>query len=205
MPYFVGAPEAVPAYNSEGTAAADSIFRGTEMNEVKATEAKQTTPVQIIYPSEEHFAGFHEALSAVARERIYIEMIEAPPLEKVSGFQRKLVSKNGPVYYAVQNDRVVGWCDIHPNENPRTAHRGGLGMGLLPEYRGQGIGSQLLKKTLDHAEDFGLEKVELYVYTTNVPAIALYKKFGFEQEGLIKKYRKLDGQYFDCLIMSQFL
>lgn len=161
--------------------------------------------IEIVYPSEKYFGSFHEALSKVARERVYIEMIEAPPLEKVSGFQKDLISKNGPVYYAIHNDRVVGWCDVFPEENPRQSHRGGLGMGLLPEYRGKGIGSKLLKAVMDHAKKFGLEKVELHVYTSNEHAIALYKKFGFEQEGLIKKYRKLDGKYFDCLAMGKFL
>lgn len=161
--------------------------------------------IEIIYPCEKYFKSFHEALSAVAKERVYIEMIEAPPLEKVSSFQSGLISKNGPVYYAIENDRVVGWCDIFPDENPRLKHRGGLGMGLLPEYRGLGLGSKLLSAVLDHAKKFGLEKVELNVYTSNTSAIALYKKFGFEQEGLIKKYRKLDGEYFDCLAMGKFL
>lgn len=161
--------------------------------------------VEIVYPSEKYFPSFHEALSFVAKERIYIEMIEAPPLEKVSSFQRDLISKNGAVYYAIHNDRVVGWCDVFPEDNPRQSHRGGLGMGLLPDYRGKGIGSMLLKAVLDHAKKSGLEKVQLHVYTSNTPAVALYKKFGFEQEGLIKKYRKLDGQYFDCLVMGKFL
>lgn len=159
----------------------------------------------IIYPSEKYFKSFHDALATVAHERVYIEMIEAPPLEKVASFQSGLISKNGPVYYAVNNDRVVGWCDVFPEDNPRQNHRGGLGMGLLPEHRGQGLGSKLLSSVLDHAKKFGLEKVELHVYTSNISAVALYKKFGFEQEGLIKKYRKLDGQYFDCLAMGKFL
>ncbi|MGE3683922.1 MAG: GNAT family N-acetyltransferase [Bdellovibrionales bacterium] len=160
---------------------------------------------QVVYPSEKYFASFYNALSVVARERVHIEMIEAPPFEKVSGFQRDLISKNGPVYYAIQDERVVGWCDVFPEENPRQSHRGALGMGLLPEFRGKGIGSKLLEAVLNHAKAFGLEKVELHVYTTNTPAIALYEKFGFEREGLIRKYRKLDGQYFDCFAMGKFL
>lgn len=94
---------------------------------------------------------------------------------------------------------------IYPEENPGQNRRGGLGMGLLPEYRGQGLGSKLLGSVLDHAKNFGLEKVELHVYTSNQTAIALYKKFGFEIEGLIKKYRILDGEYFDALTMAKFL
>lgn len=160
---------------------------------------------EIIYPSEKYFKSFHEALSIVAQERIYIEMVEAPPIEKLSTFQSDLIAKNGPVYYAINNDRVVGWCDIFPEDNPRQNHRGGLGMGLIPEFRGQGLGSQLLSAVLDHAKKIGLEKVELHVYTSNMAAIALYKRFGFEEEGLIKKYRKIDGQYFDCLAMAKFL
>ena len=67
---------------------------------------------KIIYPQEKYYPSFHEALNAVAKERIYIEMIEAPPLEKVAGYQRGLVDMNGPVYYAVVGEKVVGWADI---------------------------------------------------------------------------------------------
>lgn len=159
----------------------------------------------IVYPSEKYFRSFYEALSRVARERIYIEMIEPPPFEKVVEFQRGLIAKDGPVYYAIENENVVGWCDVFPESNPRQNHRGALGMGLLPEYRGKGLGSKLLAAVLAQAQKFGLEKVELHVYTSNSAAIALYKKFGFEQEGLIRRYRKLDGEYFDCLVMGKFL
>ena len=161
--------------------------------------------IEIIYPQKKYFKSFHEALDTVARERVYIEMIEAPPFQKVFGFQEQLVASNGAVHYAVHEERVVGWCDIFPSDNPRQAHRGGLGMGIVPGFRGQGLGSRLLAKTLEHASRSEMEKVELHVYTSNTAAIALYRKFGFEEEGLIKKYRKLDGRYFDCLAMAKWL
>lgn len=161
--------------------------------------------VQIIYPQEKFIPSYHQALTKVASERFFIEMLVPPPLEKVIGYQKDLISKNGPVYYALDGDKVVGWCDVFPEDSPRQSHRGGLGMGLIPEYRGQGIGSKLLAAVIEHSKKFGLEKIELNVYTTNTSAIALYKKHGFEQEGLIKKYRKLDGKYFDSLVMGKFL
>lgn len=161
--------------------------------------------VKIVYPSESLFPSFHKALNEVAQERIYLEMIEAPILDEVSSFQSELISKRGPVYYAVKNGEVVGWCDVFPESNPRMAHRGSLGMGIVKAYRGQGIGGRLLSAVLLHAKEFGLEKVELSVYTTNTAAIALYRRAGFLEEGLIKRYRKLDGQYQDCLTMGIFL
>lgn len=160
---------------------------------------------RIEYASIDLIPSFHRALGAVARERIFLEMIEAPPLARVAIHQSELITRNGPVYYAVEGNRVVGWVDISPKESPRQAHRGTLGMGLVEEFRGQGLGSKLLKEVLAHAKRFGLEKVELQVYSNNQPAIALYRKFGFEDEGLLRHYRKLDGIYFDCLTMAKFL
>ena len=78
-------------------------------------------------------------------------------------------------------------------------------MGVVKTHRGHGLGSQLMEAALAHSKKIGLEKIELTVYTENFAAIALYKKMGFANEGLVKKYRKLDGRYFDCLAMAKFL
>jgi RimJ/RimL family protein N-acetyltransferase len=161
--------------------------------------------VRIVYPTEDLFRSFYEALTEVARERVYLEMIEPPPFEKVAAFQRSLVEKKGPVFYAVDGETVVGWCDAFPVDHPRMKHRASLGMGIVGGYRGKGIGAQLLKAVIEQAKAFGLEKIELHVYTTNAPAIRLYEKVGFEREGLIRKYRQLDGVYYDSLMMSYFL
>lgn len=98
----------------------------------------------------------------------------------------------------------MGWVDISHAENFRLKHRGHLGMGCISAARGQGVGSKLMEQALAHAQNIGLEQVELSVYTTNRAAIRLYEKFGFVQVGLIKNYRKLDGRSFDCMNMIKF-
>lgn len=161
--------------------------------------------VQIQYANEKYFESFHKSLDLVARERIYIEMIEGPPLASVTDFQKKIIAANAPAYYAIAGGQVVGWADINLSSNPRMQHRGFLGMGLLPEWRGKGLGTKLLMAVIEHSKKIGLEKLELNVYTNNTAGIALYRKCGFVQEGLIKNFRKLDGVYFDCLTMGLFL
>lgn len=162
--------------------------------------------IKIVHAGKAYFPSFHQALDSVAREGVHIEMVEAPSLREVSAFQDKLIKTNCPVFYAVDdNNQVVGWCDIARSDNPRLCHRGSLGMGLVQSFRGQGIGSQLIKAALDHGRQISLEKVELMVFTDNAPAIALYKRFGFFEEGVRQKYRKLGAQYFDCLMMGLFL
>jgi RimJ/RimL family protein N-acetyltransferase len=165
----------------------------------------EENPVSIQYASEALIPSMRDCLDAVAREIIYIEMVEAPVLEKLRDFQMSLIKDKAPNFYALRNGEVVGWCDISLSKHPRMLHRGSLGMGLRADHRGRGLGTKLLQAAIEHAKKVGLEKVELSVYTDNLPAIALYRKQGFEEEGLRKKFRKLNGKYYDCLLMAKFL
>jgi putative acetyltransferase len=160
---------------------------------------------QICYGTESLIPSFYETLNVVAHERVYLEMVEAPPFAEILSFQRGLISNHWPVYYAVDADKVVGWVDINILKGPPMEHRGVLGMGLLQGYRHQGLGRKLLQAAIEHATNMGLEKIELQVYTENTGAIALYRKMGFVEEGLQRHFRKLDERYFDCMLMAKFL
>lgn len=48
-----------------------------------------------------------------------------------------------------------------------------------------------------------LRRVELTVYTDNEPAIALYRKFGFVEEGTLRDYAFRDGEFADALSMAR--
>lgn len=58
-----------------------------------------------------------------------------------------------------------------------------LGMALLPESRGRGIGRVLLAALLEGLRDRGTERVSLSVDPRNEPAMKLYRRFGFEEVG----------------------
>ena len=75
------------------------------------------------------------------------------------------------------------------------SHCGTLGVGLLPEFRGKGIGRQLMRRTIDAAFAFGLTRIELTVREGNAKAIGLYKSLGFEMEGLHRNAVFIEGQY----------
>ena len=75
-------------------------------------------------------------------------------------------------------------------------------MGLLPEYRGKGFGERLLRDTLAAAGTFGFTRIELGVFATNSRAIALYRKAGFVQEGIKRKFLLIDGVYIDEILMA---
>ena len=140
----------------------------------------QALPDATIAPmAPEYVESFHRALDTVGRERRYLTLLEAPPLPDVREFVLSAIKKGDPQFVALVKGEVVGWCDIRRHDFPAHAHRGTLGMGIIPAYRGQGLGLRLLKTTLEKAGEAGFVRIELAVYGDNTRAIALYDKAGF--------------------------
>lgn len=148
-------------------------------------------------------AGYHECLGTVARERIYLGLVDAPDLEACGRWMKLIRGRDFPFVVARAGDRVIGWCDIEPDERTGYRHMGRLGMGLLPEWRGRGIGARLLAAALAEADRIGLERIELEVFSGNGPAQRLYRGFGFVVEGVKRKARKVDGHYDDHVLMAR--
>jgi len=151
---------------------------------------------------EEHIEGFHAALDAVSRERAYLAFLEAPPIEEVRAFVDRNIARGYPQLVALDQGRVVGWCDVLPMDRPVMRHCGVLVMGLLPAYRGRGIGEQLMRRSLSAARELGLSRIELSVRADNTRAAALYAKLGFQVEGSKRRAFLVDGVHHDLVVMA---
>ncbi|HZM33383.1 MAG TPA: GNAT family N-acetyltransferase [Burkholderiales bacterium] len=91
--------------------------------------------------AEEHIEGFRSVLDSVAKERRYLAFLEAPSLDESRAFVRRNIKKGYPQCVALIEANVVGWCDVLPIDRPTKAHGGVLGVGVLLEHRGKGIGT----------------------------------------------------------------
>jgi ribosomal protein S18 acetylase RimI-like enzyme len=158
--------------------------------------------VEIVPITQDHIGGFHRTLDFVAREGRYLAFVEGPPLENTRAFVLDHIRRGHPQFVAVSAGEVVGWCDVTPKERPIYAHSGVLGMGLLPQFRGQGIGTNLIRSTLAATRTIGLHRVELTVRQNNTRAIELYKKVGFRVEGLQRDAVQIDGLYENIVCMA---
>jgi RimJ/RimL family protein N-acetyltransferase len=158
---------------------------------------------RIVPIAEEHISGFRAAVDVVARERKYLAFLEAPPLEDVGSFVRNNIEHRYPQFVVLSAGTVIGWCDVLPNRTRVIyAHCGTLGIGLLPEFRGKGIGRGLMQRTIDAAFAFGLTRIELTVRESNANAIALYKSLGFAIEGLHRNAVCIEGEYENLYSMA---
>ena len=83
---------------------------------------------------------------------------------------------------------------------------GEIGMAVAREWRGRGVGAALLTAAIAWARERGLHKLSLSVFPHNAAAIALYRKFGFVEEGRrVKHYRRASGELWDALDMGLLL
>jgi RimJ/RimL family protein N-acetyltransferase len=154
----------------------------------------------------EHAAGFHACLDAVAREQRWLAQTRALALEKVEGFVRDSVAGDAVQFVALdEQGHVVGWADIFPQWADAVRHDGGVGMGLLPAWRGQRVGERLLQACLAKARTQGLTRIHLHVRADNTRAIRLYERLGFETECVMRRAMRFDGVYYDAMQMSLLL
>jgi RimJ/RimL family protein N-acetyltransferase len=159
--------------------------------------------IKIVPIAPEHVEGFWNVLDIVARERKYLVFTEAPPIASTREFVMNNIAARNPQLVALAAGEVVGWCDVRRDHWPAHAHCGTLGMGILPAFRGQGLGKQLMQATLDAAHIEGFVRVELTAHADNLRAIALYEKLGFVHEGLTRDSVCIDGRFVDSIAMAR--
>jgi putative acetyltransferase len=100
---------------------------------------------------------------------------------------------------------VVGSAGVHPaGPALRRRHAMHLGISVAPAMQGQGVGSALMAALVDYADRWAqVLRLELTVFTDNLPAIALYRRFGFQIEGTHRAYALRDGVYVDAHAMAR--
>lgn len=102
-------------------------------------------------------------------------------------------------------EKVAGQLSLMVDPSPRRNHVATFGMGVSEHYQGQGVASALMQEMVNLCDNWlRVERIELTVYTDNIAALALYRKFGFEVEGTGKRFAFRDGQYVDACYMARF-
>ena len=78
-----------------------------------------------------------------------------------------------------------------------------IGMLVVSEWRGRGVGRELLTAGIQWAKQHGAHKMTLQVWPHNAAARALYAKFGFEEEGYLRRHwRRNNGEVWDSIVMG---
>jgi len=136
--------------------------------------------------------GANELNMTVEQEERYIEGLSDSP--------------TSTLLVGTIDDEIVCVGSISAPKRERIAHQCNLAMSVLKAFWGLGVGTYLLSALIDFAKSTGkLEIIHLQVLVNNERAIALYKKMGFIEIGVFPKFAKINGQYFDDILMNLYL
>ena len=122
-------------------------------------------------------------------------------LQSLSEYEHILVAETGES----GTPTVVAIVGLHINKNPRLRHSASVGIMVHTAHQGKGVGTALLKKVIDLADNWlMLVRLDLTVFTENQGAVKLYQKFGFEIEGTKKFAAIRHGKYADEYLMARY-
>jgi L-amino acid N-acyltransferase YncA len=137
-----------------------------------------------------------EIFAAVAAERNGIAT--EPPVDVEARTALFARTAAGSVV-AVTGSQIIGMLHIEVSQHGF----GEVGMLVDRDWRGRGVGSALVQEAISRARGQGLHKLCLEVFMHNTAAIALYRKFGFVEEGRrIGQYRRASGELWDSIVMG---
>ena len=100
-----------------------------------------------------------------------------------------------------ENGAVVGLYILHPNNIGRCGHLCNASYAVKKDLRGMHIGEILVRDCMKTAKTLGFGILQFNaVVKSNKPALALYKKLGFVQLGVIPNgFLMKDGRYEDII------
>lgn len=122
-------------------------------------------------------------------EAIFIpEGMEPPPKDIIERPELKLYYEDfgsgeaDHCFVAEDDGKVVGavWTRIMEDYGHVDSQTPSFAISLIREYRGQGIGTELMKKMLEHLKNQGFKKTSLAVQKSNY-AVRMYEKVGFRK------------------------
>jgi RimJ/RimL family protein N-acetyltransferase len=125
---------------------------------------------------------------SVGEERRYLRAVRKHP--------------DAAVFVAETEQGVVGRLSIARDPHPASRHVADLGLMVAAPARKRGIGWALLEQAAGWARTAGVSKLELHVFPHNEPAIRLYERFGFVQEGYRKQHYRRGRDYVDAILMA---
>lgn len=127
------------------------------------------------------------------------------PEQQVKVLERIEKQTNSTILVAEENGTFVGYMMLMGGTVKKNRHNAYIVIGILETYRGKGVGTALFEDADKWALENNISRLELTTIIENEAGVALYKKRGFEIEGVKRNSLLIKGKYVDEYYMSKLL
>ncbi len=148
-------------------------------------------------------SGLVGVIRQVAAERTYIEAESvADVIDHEETILRHDEVESRMFFVATVEEDVVGWVHLHTPTVEKLSHTARLTLGVLEEYRGQGVGERLLDRGLAWAAEHDRERIYQSAPATNERAIEFLEAQGWEVEAVREDHYRIGEEYVDEVMMG---
>ncbi len=155
--------------------------------------------IKVIDFTDELTKGCIEIWNDIVEDGAAFPQMEA--LDQNTGFEFFASQSYTGVAIDTKSDSIVGLYILHPNNIGRCGHICNASYAVKKDMRGIHIGELLVTDCMKKGKELGFKILQFnVVVATNISAIALYKKLGFVQLGVIPKgFLLKTGEYEDII------
>lgn len=179
---------------------------GTVVNEFTS---KKGNKIVLRFASEQEAPLLTEYINTLSREDTFITFSgEQLSLESEQKFLKNMAEKikkgDSFMLFGFNDDLLVSVGHVE-RLGKRSKHVGEMGISVKQEFRGEGIGAEMIRTMLEIAKRISLQMIQLTVFSPNDVAKRLYDTLGFNEVGKIPKKSLFHGELVDEIIMVKFL
>lgn len=172
----------------------------------KSVVLRDGSVLQIFRPRGENAAEILEYLKIVGGETRFLLMDEnglgISEEREAKILEAAYVEPRGGMHFGKINREIACMFSLSCHPRRRLAHTGEIALSVRKKYWHIGVGSAIMETLIELAKEASLKNVELGVYADNERAIALYRRFGFEEIGRHRGKMYVDGEYYDEILMD---
>lgn len=172
----------------------------------KSVVLRDGSVLQISRPRGENAAEILEYLKIVGGETHFLLMDEnglgISEEREAKILEAAYAEPRGGMHFGKINREIACMFSLSCHPRRRLAHTGEIALSVRKKYWHIGVGSAIMEALIELAKEASLKNVELGVYADNERAIALYRRFGFEEIGRHRGRMCVDGEYYDEILMD---
>lgn len=117
-------------------------------------------------------------------------------VEQQRKFIERTLSEQKSIFFVAEiENKIVGFIAALGSNLKRNQHSANLVIGVLEDYRGQGVATKLFNRVFEWAKEVKISRLGLTVIKDNTKAFNLYKKMGFVLEGEKVQSLKINGEF----------
>ena len=175
--------------------------------DMEATTTSVGETEAVVRPAhQEDITAIVDVIETIAAVETYVVAARlAEKIDRDGVLLRHNESENRVFFVATVEEDVVGWLHVEGVQFPRMDHTAELTVGVLEEYRGNGLGSTLMERGLEWASNRDYQKVYQSLPATNAQTVDFLEDHGWSVESTREGHYLIDGELTDEVQLAFWL